>query len=179
MDWKLITTKSWSPSGFLPAADCLLIETGDTSRLEKGRDLILPARRKKLLHAALGDFDAFLRQLRPEIPEEDLVLLIVSAYPSREASTQGDTLTPVLAVGPGFAPGLLYSPSTRQPGSAASLIHNLLLAAVGLKTPIVFRASSPLSPLLILLAICRRPMPYYQGDKDCPILKGFVVSKLF
>jgi len=166
----------------LPAADCLLIETGDTSRLEKGRDLILPARRKKLLHAALGDFDAFLRQLRPEIPEEDLVLLIVSAYPSREASTQGDTLTPVLAVGPGFAPGLLYSPSTRQPGIISIFdLQSTLLAAVGLKTPDRFQgrplSSVPHADPLGYLQKANARIIKVNKDRS-PILKGFVVLQI-
>lgn len=167
---------------FLPDADCLLVETGDTSRLEKGRDLILPSRRKELLHAALRDFDDFLRQLWQEIPEENLVLLIVSAYPSREASTQGDTLTPVLAVGPGFTPGLLYSPSTRQPGIVSIFdLQSTLLAALGLKTPDHFQGR-PLSSVTHA-----DPLGYLQKanariimvNKDrSPILKGFVVIQI-
>lgn len=166
----------------LPAADCLLVETGDTSRLEKGRDLILPSRRKELLHAALRDFDVFLRQLRPEIPAENLVLLIISAYPSREASTQGDTLTPVLAVGPGFAPGLLYSPSTRQAGIISIFdLQSTLLAAVGLKTPEQFQgrplSSVPHADPLDYLQKANARIITVNKDRS-PILKGFVVIQI-
>lgn len=167
---------------FLPTTDCLLVETGDTSRLEKGRDLIIPSRRKVLINGALQDLDEFLGELWPEISQENLLLLIVSAYPSKEAIAQGDTLTPVLAVGPGFSPGLLYSPSTRQPGIISIFdLQSTLFTALGLKAPddLQGRPLSTVSHADPLGYLQKANNRLIMVNKDrSPVLKGFVVIQI-
>ncbi|MBX6378672.1 MAG: hypothetical protein IRY95_09005, partial [Clostridia bacterium] len=48
------------------------------------------------------------------LPRADLI--VAGVAPSGEARTAGLQLTPILAAGPSFAPGLLTSGTTRQPG---------------------------------------------------------------
>lgn len=162
--------------------DCLGIETGDTSRVDKYRDLILPEQREKLKRAALRDLDGFLGRLLASLDLNRVTLLLLSPYPSREAVEKGDTLPPVLAAGAGFGSGLLYSASTRRPGIVtvydlqATIFHTL-----GVPVPSGFQGR-PLSsqshpePFAYLTAINDRIVEV--NVTRTPVLKGFVVVQI-
>src|SRR5690554_591097 len=167
---------------YLPTMDCLFMETGDLSRLEKARDLILPDQKKRLKKLALGELDMFLRQLTSEVNLDENLLLLVSTHPSRESVQQGDTLTPVLALGPGFDRGLLYSASTRQPGIITLFdLQPTILSALTLETPTELQGR-PLTvvthpaPVGFLQAANTRIIRVNQDR--APILKGFVVVQI-
>ena len=166
----------------LPEADCLLVELGDSSRVEKYREYLLPARRQEYRLQALAAADRFLGALLATVDLERTVLLIVTPYPSRDAVDQGDTLTPVLAAGPGFNRGLLFSPSTRQPGIIAfSDLAATLFAAFKIKPPSGF-SGRPLtwapedSPMQTLAEKNHRMVRV--NNARGPVLKGFVFIQI-
>ncbi|MGO0123313.1 hypothetical protein [Desulfothermobacter acidiphilus] len=100
-----------------PRTNLLVIDLGDTSRLDGLRAYIEPATFQREWQAALKREDAFLGRLLAELnPQRDL-LLVVSPTPSAVARQKGDLFTPLAMVGKGVPPGeLLLSPSTRRPG---------------------------------------------------------------
>ncbi|NLY88024.1 MAG: hypothetical protein GX085_00115 [Firmicutes bacterium] len=168
--------------GLLPEADCLLVELGDSSRVEKYRDYLLPGRRRECRLQALAAADRFLGALLAEIDLDRTVLFIVTPYPSRDAVDQGDTLTPVLAAGPGFERGLLFSPSTRQPGIIAfSDLAATLFAAFRIKSPPGF-PGRPLTcvpedfPIQTLVEKNHRVVRV--NNARGPVLKGFVLIQI-
>lgn len=166
----------------LAEADCILVELGDSSRVEKYREYLLPGLRQAYRLQALAAADSFLGALLATIDLERTVLFIVTPYPSRDAVDQGDTLTPVLAAGPGFQRGLLYSPSTRQPGIIAFPdLAATLFAAFEIKPPSGF-PGRPLSwapadfPLQTLAEKNHRVVQV--NNARGPVLKGFVFIQI-
>lgn len=166
----------------LPEVDCLFVELGDSARVEKYREYLLSGRREEYRRQALAAADRFLGELLAGIDLERTVLLLVTPYPSRDAVDQGDTLTPVLAVGPGFQQGLLFSSSTRQPGIITfSDLAATLFAAFGVKPP----AGLPGRPLTWVpedspgqaLAVKNHRVVRVNNTRG-PVLKGFVLAQI-
>lgn len=106
---------------FWESADCLVVELGDSSRLEKEREAFLPEQRQILRRQTIEDADAFFAGLQSRrqmaLDEKyEVLLFLITPYPSRDAQDEGNTLTPVLISGSNFAGGLLYSASTKRDG---------------------------------------------------------------
>ncbi|NLZ44269.1 MAG: hypothetical protein GX894_05380, partial [Clostridia bacterium] len=168
--------------GLWPEADCIFVELGDSARVEKYREYLLPGRREEYRRQALAAADRFLGMLLAEVNLERTMLLLVTPYPSRDAVDQGDTLTPVLAAGPGFGRGLLFSPSTRQPGIVTfSDLAATLFAAFAIKPP----AGLPGRPLSWVpedspgRALAEKNHRVVRvNNARGPVLKGFVLVQI-
>ncbi|RDV84840.1 hypothetical protein [Ammonifex thiophilus] len=118
-------------------ASFLVIELGDTSRLDDLRDYIEPSTFAREWRLTLKRADDFLGRLLGDLDPSRDCLLVVSPTPSRLARQQGDLFTPLAVVGKGAKAGeVLLSPSTRRPGLVLNTdIAPSVLGFFGLPTP--------------------------------------------
>jgi len=105
-------------------ADFVVLETGDTSRIDKmgyisGNDVLRENRRK-----ALAEIDDFLGQLLEQIDLNKDLLMIVAPEPPTEAMERGNFLTPFVMAGRGVSKGVAWSGTTKRHG----LITNIDIA---------------------------------------------------
>lgn len=162
--------------------DCVVVELGDTSRVEKYRDFLLPVRREEYRRRALADADRFLGALLDKIDLDRTLLLLVTPFPPRDAAEQGDTLTPVLAAGPGFTAGLLFSPSTRRPGIITySDLQATIFNSLGIPNPPGLPGRSLTqtpenAPFTALEKLNGRIVRI--NNARGPVLKGFIVIQI-
>lgn len=166
----------------LKQADCIAIELGDTARVDKAADSLMPWQRKKLRLAAIAGADSFLGRLRQALDLERTALFVVSPYPSRDSVDAGDTLPPVLAIGQKFGPGVVYSASTRRMGIISVFdLQAAFMDAVGIRNTPGFQGR-PLSSQVKADAVA-----FLQTESDrivrvnvtrTPLLKGFVVVQI-
>lgn len=101
-------------------ADLLVIDLGDTSRVQDYLPLVLPERREYFRRQALLQMDRFLGELLQLHGEDDLLLVVVLQADRALAREEGKLLVPVLAYGQGFH-GLLASATTRRQGVVANI----------------------------------------------------------
>lgn len=167
---------------FMGKVDCLGVETGETSRLEKYRDLLLPNQMKKKKEEAIKDLDGFLDRLLQAINLKKTSVFFLSSFPSRDAQEKGDVLQPVVAIGSGFSPGLLYSPSARRPGIITLFdLQATILSTLGVPAPSGFQGR-PLStnghpdPVGYLSTTNERIIRV--NLLRAPVLKGFVLVQV-
>jgi hypothetical protein len=97
-------------------ADFIVVDLGDTGRLaaigqQLEPDILAGARQRALLSA-----DRFLGHLLRSDRGVRRTLILLTPTPPLDADLRPLSLTPVVAWGRGFSPGLLKSPSTRSPG---------------------------------------------------------------
>ncbi len=162
--------------------DCVVVELGDTSRVEKYRDFLLPAQREEYRRRALTDADRFLGALLDKINLDRTLLLLVTPFPPHDAVEQGDTLTPVLAAGPGFNAGLLFSPGTRRPGIiTCSDLQATIFNRLGIPKPPGLPGRSLTwtpeeAPLTALAKLNGRIVRV--NNARGPVLKGFVLIQI-
>ena len=101
-------------------ADFILIEIGETARVDRGRLDLMDAVYQRERAKALKDADRILGRLLITIVQQ-ATLIILSPYPSSYAVEKtGSNLCPVIVSGPGFSYGLLTSGSTKAPGVIAN-----------------------------------------------------------
>lgn len=124
------------PGGGAAPPALVAVETGDLWRLEAERERMgAPALARHRLRA-LGRADDLVGRLKAELDPRHDLLLVVSPFPSEGARRSGGVLTPVLAWGGGWGPGLITAPTTRQPGLITlSDVAPTALAALGLAMP--------------------------------------------
>lgn len=121
---------------FRPQASLIVVDLGDTDRVEEKRRQLAPARYRSSRQAALKAADEFLGRLLQEADIDQEWVLVVSPLPTGEDTARGRLLTPVIAAGPGLAPGLLVSGTTRRPGVTANYdIAPSILSWLGLPMP--------------------------------------------
>lgn len=108
-------------SRLLPVSDVLVVDTGDTGRIDRERARTADSELERERALALGRFDRFAERVASMLDLESSVLLILSPGAPAEARAEGDYLTPVIAAGGGFGRGLLTSRTTRRDG----LVNNL------------------------------------------------------
>lgn len=132
-DWEVIRRGF---SALDPEISLVVIEAGDTSRIELNRPFMLDTAAETQVGLALRRLDEFLGWLVAGLdPERDL-LVVLSPNPPERARAMGEVLTPVFAVGPEFRPGLLTSGTTRRPGLVANIdIAPTVLEHLGLAVP--------------------------------------------
>ena len=125
-------------------AGVVAIEFGDTSRLAWHRETLAPEAYARARVAALGRLDALVGALRERIdPRRTLFVLLSPAPPA--VSAMDLALTPILAVGRGWEPGLLHSGTTRRAGVIASADVPATVAALAGAGPLPGGAGWPLS----------------------------------
>lgn len=102
-------------------ADFIVIETGDTARLDAYQPLLPPARYEAIKKETLQKIDQLVGHIRATIdPSQDLLFLFAPTS-SKNALQAGNSLTPVIIFGKSFTPGLLYSPTTHRTGILSNL----------------------------------------------------------
>lgn len=105
----------------------LVVETGDTARVDRDADEIQAAARPMRRREAIRRADRIVAGLLDRLDPAASLLILLSPTPSLDAARSGGFLTPVLMAGAGVPPrpGLLSSPSTRTAG----LVTNTDIAA--------------------------------------------------
>lgn len=167
---------------FYSQADLVVIETGDTARLNLTADWQLPAQNARARRRALGWFDGFLGRLASEVDWNRTLVLVAAPGPSAEAGAGEDYLTFVAAFGPGIRPGLLLSPTTRRPGLVAEAdVAVTVLGWLGapippsmVGRPLASRAFT--APLPALVAFAQEAVATYQERPS--VLKGYVILQI-
>lgn len=115
-------------------ADFIVIDIGDTSRVEEYRDYLTSDMLAKHRLRALQQADKFLGFLRQEVDWNDTLLLVTSPTPNLLAMQENRRLTPIIAIGQGFTGGLLTGPTTRRPAVVGNTdIAPTVLQALGIR----------------------------------------------
>lgn len=99
-----------------PKGDLILIETGDTNRLDRYKDNLSTSLYQHHKNNILSNIDDFVGNLLNHIDMNKTVLMFVTPYPSDYAAAAGERLTPVIIYDGGLNQGLLWSSTTRRPG---------------------------------------------------------------
>lgn len=100
--------------------DFLVIDLGDTSRVQDYLPLVVEDRRELFRRQALLQLDSFLGELLRLHKADDLLLVVGLQADRTLAHEEGKLLVPILAYGQGFK-GLLTSATTRRQGVVASI----------------------------------------------------------
>lgn len=106
-------------------ADLLVIETGDSIRLERYRDKLNFQAYQEQKSNILGEIDDFVLNIVESMGREDRLIITVP-YPSDLAASRGERLTPLIIYegkygGEDRGGQLLYSQTTRRQGLVANL----------------------------------------------------------
>jgi hypothetical protein len=102
-------------------ASLIVVEWGDTARLESYLGRLPEQRRGELLESSLRELDIFLSGLKPYF-HRGVKLFFVVPSPANQAYTRGQRLTPLIIYEPGLKQkGLLISSSTRRPGITTNI----------------------------------------------------------
>ena len=105
----------------LATSDALVVDTGDTGRIDRQSASTDPYVLARDRRAALRRIDNLVRKTASLLDLDSSLLLIVSPGAPMENRANGDYLTPFIAAGKGFGRGLLTSLSTRRPGLVNSV----------------------------------------------------------
>ena len=100
----------------LSAADLLVVDTGDTGRLDREAPYAEESFIEREGRLALRRVDAFADRLCGLLDLDKSLFLVVSPGAPVEARKQGNFLTPLIVAGRGFSHGMLSSDSTRRRG---------------------------------------------------------------
>ncbi len=106
-------------------ADLIVVETGDTIRVEESKGILSEEMYGLHRKKALTRIDGFLGNIKKKVDDNNWLLIILTPYPSYERLSAGDRLTPVIMYGDGIPGGLLFSGTTRRQG----IIGNVDIAA--------------------------------------------------
>ncbi|MCK8828423.1 hypothetical protein MWH25_11865 [Natroniella acetigena] len=114
-------------------SDLIIVESGDTSRIEAIDYLLTAERYQEAKQEAVKRVDALLGEIITRVDLEEDHLFVVTPTPSKQGIRAGDRLTVALGVGPKIEAGLLTSGTTRRAGlitnrDLASTIYNYLTA---------------------------------------------------
>ncbi len=100
---------------FSKQAHVLVIEYGDTFRLNRYKDFLSEERRKIFLNEILSRADELVGKLLKQInPEKDFFILVAPS--TEEEEDYGRPLSPIIIFGPGYSSGLLISATSHQEG---------------------------------------------------------------
>ena len=102
-------------------ADVIVIETGDTARLDEYKEYLLPYQFQLEKKRVLEKLDNFLGQIIPSIDKEKDLLIFISPTASKAALAIGNSLTPLVVLGKGVEPGFLTSGTTHRKGIITNL----------------------------------------------------------
>lgn len=166
----------WEKSSFI------VVEWGDTSRIDDYLAHLPHERRDELLRASLQELDQFLQGIRPYLTGGTKLLLLAPSLPNPPFSG-GQRLAPVLYHDPASAgPGLLVSATTRRPGVVTNIdIAPTVLNSLGLARPVfLFGAPVRVSPaadhLEKLAALSERIVRIY--NQRPAVIRGYLVAQM-
>jgi len=100
----------------LAGADLLVVDSGDTGRIDREAAVVGDAHLEVEKRKALERVDLLASGIYSLLDPESCLFLIVSPGAPAQARKEGNYLTPCIAAGRGFAKGMLSSKSTRRPG---------------------------------------------------------------
>ena len=103
-------------TGYYGNADLIVVETGDTYRLEKYRDNLNDESYSHHKELILKDIDDFVYNILHNINLDNTQIMVVAPFASDTYSAQGDRLTPVIHYGKNVNSGVLTSATTRRDG---------------------------------------------------------------
>ncbi|MEN6325297.1 MAG: hypothetical protein ABFD18_03675 [Syntrophomonas sp.] len=101
----------------LPTSNILVVDLGDTSRVEKSRENC--SEQQLLLHRrkAIEQNDRLIGKIMAELDMKQTLLFILTPNPNKDMTLQGNfALTPIIMYKPEDGPGLLTSSTTRRSG---------------------------------------------------------------
>lgn len=165
-----------------PRAQLIVVETGDTARLNSYSAWLTPEQDVRMRQQALRRFDAFLGELARSVDWNRTLVVLAVPGPSAQAAAAGDCLTFAAAFGPDIRPGLLSSPTTRRPGLVtAPDVAPTILSWLGVPVPPTMTgrpfSSQPFpAPLPALLLFTQRATATY--NERPTVLKGYVVLQI-
>ncbi|MBM7624655.1 hypothetical protein [Sporohalobacter salinus] len=114
--------------------DLIIVESGDTARIEKKRELINEDKFEGLKETAIKRVDKLLGKLLTKIDLTQERIMIVIPTPSDEAQQKGRKLNLTVLAGSGVKHGLLTSSTTKRSGIITNLdIAPTVLTLLGIK----------------------------------------------
>ena len=117
-------------------ADFIVIETGDTYRIEEISDSVFPEIMSGEKRSALKRADAFVGKVLKAIAQDNTLLIITSPHPSKAALKNNNYMCPIVVYQEGLNAGFLTSGTTRRPGVVANTdIAPTVLSHLGLPIP--------------------------------------------
>ena len=121
----------------LPAADLLVIDMGQTTRVNEQVGYFSDPRAKSARRKALLECDRALGKLKARLDLSRDLLIVCTPTPTRKMISDGELLTPLVITGAGFKPGtMLHSTTTRRTGLVSNFdIAPTVIDFFGLKIP--------------------------------------------
>lgn len=121
---------------YLPSSDLLVVDLGQTSRVDEQAAYYSDAAIVAARASALEKCDEALGRLVELLdPRRDL-LVVCTPTPTRKMIEDGSLLTPLIIVGPGFGPGQISSDTTKRSGVVSNFdIAPTIAKHLGLDTP--------------------------------------------
>ncbi len=119
-------------------ADFVVVETGDTARVERyaRAGLLTPVAEERARRLALSSADLLIGRLMDSLDLVSAVLIVLAPTPRASEAATGHGLAPVIAVGGGLERGLLTSSTTRRRGLVANTdIAASVLSYLGVGAP--------------------------------------------
>lgn len=101
-------------------ADLIVIETGETSRLDKMANITLENAVQQEKVKILQELDGFIGGLAGQMNLKRDLLMIVVPEPTFAAMEEQNFLTPIIVAGRGIKPGLLWSGTVKRNGIVAN-----------------------------------------------------------
>jgi len=130
--WKTSPQLTWQELQ-KETASLVVVEWGDTARIDSEADRLTRNRRQELLRVTMLRLDIFLNLLLDGMKDR-LIMLVVPSPPAGGGAEA--RLTPVLVAGKGVEGGLLTSSSTRRMGLVTNLdIAPTALSFLGVPSP--------------------------------------------
>lgn len=99
-----------------PKGDFIVIETGDTNRLDKYKDKLNKDMYEYHKNNILNRIDNLIKNILVIIDTNNTIFMIITPYPSDYAAVRGERLTPIIIYDGGLNKGLLWSGTTRRKG---------------------------------------------------------------
>lgn len=171
---------AWSKWQELNSRDFVVVDLGDTSRLDEAQEEITDAVFLQRWNDTLKRADRFLGKISEDLDLQRDLLMVVSPTPSKSALRSGDWFTPVIIVGRGVQPGtVLTSPSTRRPGIVMNTdLAPTVLKHFGISTPNTM-SGRPVSTAevrgqLSHLKVLREKVIFVHNFR-APVIKGYLI----
>ena len=166
--------------GVWQQSSLIVVEWGDSSRIDAYHGHLPRGRREELLTASLAEFDQLLGGILAHLDDQTL-LILVSPSPPQAVFGYGQRMTPLVIYDPSRREaGLLGSNTTRRPGIVTNMdIAPAVLQHLGLETPF-FLWGAPLefvpasTHLETLTALSIHTARIFHQRP--PIIRGFILS---
>lgn len=133
-DFQALEAKAFQ---LLPLSDVMVIDMGQTSRVDEQYDFTSSAQLGKMRQKAIRECDSSLGRIASMLDLSRDTLVVCTPTPTRKMVLGGELLTPLLVCGKGYASGRqLSSSTTRRTGLVSSYdIAPTVLDSQGLKLP--------------------------------------------